>query len=123
MEISYLNLILRVLRKSRSIEKLNGFLRLPAERRIYVLKKVLVRLSEAKRTSCSRSETREAKLGGLVSVFFRFPVIRKTISAVNWSFGVKFERHFGFNTAIRTDCLVHFSGSSEKVSSKNNLYH
>ena len=41
------------------------------------------------------------------------PVVRKTFSAVNWSVRIRFERHFGFNTTIRTDRLVHFSGSAE----------
>ena len=57
---------------------------------------------------------------GLIStVFSGCPVVRKTIPAVNRSFGVRYERNFCLNIAVRTDCFVHFSRSVEiRVSSE-----
>jgi len=38
-----------------------------------------------------------------------------TLSAVNWSTGVWFERHFAFLAAVGADCLVHLAWSSISI--------
>lgn len=82
--------------------------------------------SETDHVSSSRNSTETnivfpKRNSGLVSTVFPWrPVVRKTFSTVNWSFWIRFERHFGFSTAIRTGCLVHFSGSAEiRISSEH----
>lgn len=49
----------------------------------------------------------------LIPVFSGFPVVRKTLSAVDWSVRVRLERYLSFGAAVRTDRSVHFPGTSE----------
>jgi hypothetical protein len=45
-----------------------------------------------------------------------FPVVRKTLSTVNWPSFSWFERNFGLNTAVRTGYFSHFPGAAVAAS-------
>jgi hypothetical protein len=40
-------------------------------------------------------------------------VVRKAVSAIDWSFRVRPERYLGFSATVRTGCIVHFLRTSE----------
>jgi hypothetical protein len=49
----------------------------------------------------------------LIAVLSGFPVVRKAVSAIDWSFRVRPERYLGFSATVRTGCIVHFLRTSE----------
>ncbi len=49
----------------------------------------------------------------LIAVFSGFPVVRKAVSAINWSVRVGPERHLSLGTTVRTGCVVHLFRASK----------
>ena len=49
----------------------------------------------------------------LIAVFSGLPVVRETLSAINRSVRVGFERYLSLSAAVRTGCIVHFHRGSE----------